>query len=137
MEVNFLDIHSLLINKNISICNKTPIKVKNILYYLRNTPKFIKFLGIVCIIIYVYEVLVLSKKDKLLKFIKNNPTNVKFEDLKKVLENIGYEAKNRGGSHYVFTKKDSDSLCIPYKKPVKVIYVKQVIKILEEEENER
>jgi predicted RNA binding protein YcfA (HicA-like mRNA interferase family) len=85
----------------------------------------------------VYKVLVLSKKDKLLKFIKNNPTNVKFEDLKKVLENIGYKVVNRGGSHYVFTKKDGVSLCIPYKKPVKVIYVKQVIKIIEEEENER
>ena len=75
----------------------------------------------------------MSKKDKLLQAIKNNQKNVKFEDLKKILENIGYTAINRGGSHYVFTKKDSISLTIPFKRPVKVIYVKQVIKIIEEE----
>jgi predicted RNA binding protein YcfA (HicA-like mRNA interferase family) len=80
----------------------------------------------------------LSKKDKLIKYIKNNPTNVKFEELKKILEDIGYTASNRGGSHYVFTKKGSTSLCIPYKRPVKIVYVKQVIMILrEEEENAR
>ena len=46
-----------------------------------------------------------SKKDKLIEAIKNNSTNVKFEDLKKILEDIGYESINRGGSHYLFTKK--------------------------------
>ncbi len=80
--------------------------------------------------------LLLSKREKLRKCIKNNPTNVKFEDLKKILEDIGYSSINRGGSHYVFTKENFTTLCIPYKKPVKVIYVKQVIKIIEEEDHE-
>jgi len=75
----------------------------------------------------------MSKKEKLIEAIKNNPKNVRFKDLKKILENIGYKAINRGGSHYVFTKENSKSLTIPYKKPVKIIYVKQVIKIIEEE----
>lgn len=79
----------------------------------------------------------MGKKEKLIKAIRNNPTNVRFEDLKKILEEIGYTAINRGGSHYVFTREDSISLTIPYKRPVKVIYVKQVIKILEDEENEK
>ena len=79
----------------------------------------------------------MSKKDKLIEAIKNNPKNIKFEDLKKILEDLGYTANNRGGSHYVFTKKDSTSLTIPYKRPVKVIYVKQVISIIEEEDNEK
>ncbi len=78
----------------------------------------------------------MSKKEKLIKCIKNNPTNVKFEDLKKILEDIGYSSTNRGGSHYVFTKDNFTTLCIPYKRPVKVIYVKQVIKIIEEEEED-
>ena len=75
----------------------------------------------------------MSKKEKLLEAIKNNPKNVSFENLKKILETIGYEGLNNGGSHYVFRKNNSLSLTIPYKKPVKVIYVKQVIKIIEEE----
>ena len=79
----------------------------------------------------------MSKKDKLIEAIKNNPKNVKFEDLKKILEDIGYISINRGGSHYLFTRKGSLSLTIPYKRPVKIIYVKQVIRIIEEEENEK
>ena len=78
----------------------------------------------------------MSKKEKLIEAIKNNPKNVRFEDLKKILENIGYTVINNGGSHYVFTKENSISLTIPYKRPVKVVYVKQVIKIIEEEEGE-
>ena len=78
----------------------------------------------------------MSRKDKLIEAIKNNPKNVKFEDLKKILESLGYKAINRGGSHYVFTREASISLTTPYKKPIKVIYVKQVISIIEEEENE-
>ncbi|HIP26095.1 MAG TPA: type II toxin-antitoxin system HicA family toxin [Flavobacteriaceae bacterium] len=78
----------------------------------------------------------MSKKEKLIEAIKNNPKNVRFEDLKKILENIGYTAINNGGSHYVFTKEGSVSLTIPYKKPVKVVYVKQVIKIIDDEKVE-
>ena len=85
----------------------------------------------------MYKDFLVSKKDKLIEAIKNNPKNVKFEDLKKILENLGYAAINRGGSHYIFTKKDSVSLTIPYKRPVKVIYVKQVIRIIEEENDEK
>ena len=79
----------------------------------------------------------MSKKEKLIKAIINNPKNVKFEDLRKILEDMGYTAINRGGSHFVFTKNNSKTLTIPYKKPVKVIYVKQVIQIIEEEDCEK
>ena len=77
----------------------------------------------------------MSKKEKLIEAIKNNPKNVRFEDLKKILESMGYSAVNKGGSHFVFTKENAISLTIPYKKLVKVVYVKQVIKIIEEDEN--
>ena len=61
-----------------------------------------------CIINYVYKECLVSKVDKLKEAIKNNPTNVKFEDLKKLLESLGYTSVNRGDSHYVFTKKIVD-----------------------------
>jgi predicted RNA binding protein YcfA (HicA-like mRNA interferase family) len=78
-----------------------------------------------------------SRKEKLLHAIRNNPTNVRFEELKKILESIGYTAVNRGGSHYVFTKEGCETLTIPYKRPVKVVYVKHVIQLIEEHRNER
>jgi len=73
-----------------------------------------------------------SRKDKLLLSLKNNPKNVNFEDLKKLLEDNGYSAENSGGSHWVFRKENYESITIPYKRPIKAIYVKRVLLILEE-----
>ena len=72
----------------------------------------------------------LSKKDKLLQAIKNNPKDVRFEDLKKLLISHGYEANNTGGSHWVFRKEGCNDEVIPYKKPVKAYYVIRALKSL-------
>ncbi|ADN91105.1 Uncharacterised protein [Campylobacter jejuni subsp. jejuni] len=47
----------------------------------------------------------MSKKDKIIKDLKNNPNNVRFETLKILLESEGYECFNKGGSHYQFKKR--------------------------------
>lgn len=76
----------------------------------------------------------MSKKEKLVNKIKNNPKTVRFEELDKILKSIGFERRqpSKGSSHYTYTLLNM-TLTIPYKKPyVKVIYVKMVIKILEE-----
>ena len=74
----------------------------------------------------------MSKKDKLLKAIKNNPKNINFEDIKKLLESVGYKAKNSGGSHWVFRKEGINSITIPFKRPIKAIYAKRVLMIIED-----
>jgi len=74
----------------------------------------------------------MSKKDKLLKAMKNNPKNIPFEDIKKLLESYGYICHNSGGSHFVFRKELCEHVVIPYHKPIKAIYVKQVLMILGE-----
>ena len=74
----------------------------------------------------------MSKKDKLVQNILNNPKNVSFENLKKVLENDGYIGINKGGSHWVFRKNDYESITIPYKRPIKIIYVKKVLSMIGE-----
>ena len=65
----------------------------------------------------------MSKKDKLLQSIINNPKNVRFEELEKLLISNGYKVYNTGGSHYVFRKNNCDSQVIPYKKPIKAYYL--------------
>ena len=72
----------------------------------------------------------MSKYDKLLERLKNNPKNIDFQILKKILEENGYIGFNTGGSHWVFRKNGNESITIPYKKPIKIIYVKKVIKLL-------
>jgi predicted RNA binding protein YcfA (HicA-like mRNA interferase family) len=72
----------------------------------------------------------MSKKDKLLKAMKNNPKDVPFEDIKKLLEHYGYRCHNSGGSHFVFRKEFDETIVIPYHKPIKAIYIKHVLEIL-------
>ncbi len=74
----------------------------------------------------------MSKKEKLLSAMKNNPKDVPFEYIKKLLEGYGYICHNSGGSHFVFRKEFCDNIVIPYNKPIKAIYVKHVLEILGE-----
>lgn len=74
----------------------------------------------------------MSKKDKLIKAMKNNPKNIPFEDIKKLLEDYGYVCHNSGGSYFVFRKENTASIVIPFHKPIKAIYVKHVLEILGE-----
>lgn len=68
--------------------------------------------------------------DKLLNKIKNNPKNVRFRDLEKLLLNNGYTKRQPkgGSSHYVFSKTGKQSITIPFNQPfIKVVYVKIVL----------
>ena len=72
----------------------------------------------------------MSKLEKLLQRIKNNPRTVRFEELDKLLLNAGYDrAQPRGGSsHYTYRKEDQIPITIPYRRPyVHEIYVHIVI----------
>ncbi len=73
----------------------------------------------------------MGKKQKFLALIKNNPKNVDFKKLKKLLASFGYECVNTGGSHFVFRKQNYPSITIPLRRPIKAIYVKKVLQILE------
>ena len=74
----------------------------------------------------------MSKKEKLLKAMKNNPKDIAFDDIKKLLEDYGYTCHSGGGSHFVFRMENSEHIVIPYHKPIKAIYVKHVLEILGE-----
>ena len=79
----------------------------------------------------------MSKRDKLLSSIRNNPSNVKFETLQKLLLHFGFnERQPKGGSsHYTYTL-NGHVITIPKHKPVNKIYVKQFLKLIDEIEND-
>ncbi len=79
----------------------------------------------------------MSKHEKLLKSIRNNPSNVKFENLQKLLLHYGFTERQprSGSSHFTYTKNET-IITIPKKKPVNKIYVKQVLKLIDEMEND-
>ena len=76
----------------------------------------------------------MSKWDKLIQKIKFLDKDLRFEEIRKVLEYFGYEAINSGGSHYTFRKKGCRKITIPKHKVIKTVYIELVKDIVEEEE---
>ena len=78
----------------------------------------------------------MSKWDKLLARICTLSKDIRFDELRKVLESYGYEmnAPRSGSSHYIFRKKGFMSITIPKHEPIKKVYVEMVKQIVESEE---
>lgn len=78
----------------------------------------------------------MSTFDKLLEKIKNLDNNLRFDELRKVLENYGYvmTAPRSGSSHYTFRKKGKSNITIPKHDPIKKAYVLLVKAVVESEE---
>jgi predicted RNA binding protein YcfA (HicA-like mRNA interferase family) len=76
-----------------------------------------------------------TRYDKLYAKIVNNPKNVAFRELDKLLRKHGFERSNprSGSSHYTYRHPDLvHILTIPYKRPIKAIYVKQALAAIEQ-----
>lgn len=78
----------------------------------------------------------MSKWDKLLLRIKTLSKDLRFEELKKVLESYGYkmDAPRSGSSHYSFRKAGCAIITIPKHNPIKKVYVELVREVVEREE---
>lgn len=78
----------------------------------------------------------MSKWDKLLIRICSLSKDLRFEELRKVLESYGYEmsAPRSGSSHYTFRKQGCTPITIPKHEPIKKVYVEMVKQIVESEE---
>ena len=75
----------------------------------------------------------MSKFEKLLEKIKNNPKSVRFEEIEKVLLHSGFkESQSRGGSSHYNFRKDGQLFTIPrHGQFVKEVYILQVIEALD------
>ena len=76
----------------------------------------------------------MSKWDKLLSKILSLSKDMRFQELKRVLEYYGYQmtAPSSGSSYYTFRKPGKNPITIPKHEPIKKIYVEMVRKIVEE-----
>ena len=75
----------------------------------------------------------MSKIDKLIKEILSLSKDLRFSELKKVLEYYGYimESPRSGSSHFTFRKRGCNPITIPKHEPIKRIYVQKVKEIVE------
>ena len=81
----------------------------------------------------------MSKFEKLIKEILSLSKDMRFNELKKVLEYYGYTmaAPKGGSSHYTFRKPGCNPITIPKHEPIKRIYVEMVKEIVEAESDEK
>ena len=77
----------------------------------------------------------MSKWDKLIVRICNLSKDLRFDELKKVLESYGYvlNTPRSGSSHYTFRKQGCQPITIPKHEPIKKTYVEMVRQIVESE----
>jgi predicted RNA binding protein YcfA (HicA-like mRNA interferase family) len=76
-----------------------------------------------------------NRRQKRRHKIAQNPKNVRFEDLQRLLEDYGFELKRTKGSHHAFIGYVGDekmTLIVPYHRPLKEVYVKQVLSLLDQ-----
>ncbi len=79
----------------------------------------------------------MSKWEKLLNRIKNLSADIRFDELRKILEFYGYEMKmpRNGSSHYTFRKTGCIPITIPKHNPIKKVYIETIKQVIEQEEN--
>ena len=77
----------------------------------------------------------MSKWDKLLMRISNLSKDIRFDELRKVMESYGYKmnAPRSGSSHYTFRKDGCNPITFPKHEPIKVVYVRMVKAVVESE----
>lgn len=77
----------------------------------------------------------MSKWEKLLARICTLSKDMRFDELRKVLESYGYtmNAPRGGSSHYTFRKAGCAPITIPMHEPIKRVYVEMVKQVVESE----
>ena len=77
----------------------------------------------------------MSKFDKVLERITSLSKDMRFDELRKVLESYGYtmHSPKGGSSHYTFRKAGCMPITIPKHEPIKKVYVEMVRQIVESE----
>lgn len=75
----------------------------------------------------------MSKFDKLLERITSLSKDMRFDELRKVLESYGYTmySPKGGNSHYTFRKPGKMPITIPKHEPIKKVYVQMVKEVIE------
>lgn len=77
----------------------------------------------------------MSQWDKLISRICSLSKNLRFDELRRVLESYGYvmHAPRSGSSHYTFRKPGCQPITIPKHEPIKKVYVEMVRQVVESE----
>lgn len=74
----------------------------------------------------------MSKTEKQLDKMRNNPNGWRIEDIKTVADRVGIDYKQPGTSHVTFRAQSGRKLTIPAHKPIKPVYVELFLELIDE-----
>ncbi len=74
----------------------------------------------------------MTKREKLRERLKNNPNNVRFSDIRKLLEHENFELDRVTGSHHIFIKGEVILVIPVHNNRVKTVYVKRVLELIDQ-----
>ena len=79
----------------------------------------------------------MTKRQKRVRKLFQNPKTVSFKVLDQVLKSFGFDARQpgSGSSHHIYTKGEIQ-ISVPFRRPfVKEVYIKRVLELIGEENN--
>lgn len=80
----------------------------------------------------------MGKSDKLLERMRRNPRDWRIEELEVIAQRYGMTVRRGGGSHAVFSHPTSTIVVtVPAHRPVKPVYVKQLVALIDDLGDER
>ncbi len=74
----------------------------------------------------------MSQADKTLQKMRNNSDGWRIEELQAIARRFEIDWRHDGTSHCVFITASGKTLPVPAKKPIKPIYIKKFLLLLEE-----
>ena len=74
----------------------------------------------------------MSKAERILEKMRNNPRDWRVDDLKTVARAYGVEWRQQGSSHLVFVREDGRTLPIPVDRPIKPVYIRKFLEFVGE-----
>lgn len=77
----------------------------------------------------------MTKADKLIARMRNNPRDWRIEDLKALADRHGIDYRQPGTSHVTFSYPGLPPLPVPAHKPIKPIYIRLFLELLDKVED--
>jgi len=68
---------------------------------------------------------------KLLQSMRGNPLDWQLAQLQSVARQNGIDRRHEGTSHCVFVRNDGKTLSVPARRPIKPIYVRKFLELVE------
>jgi len=77
----------------------------------------------------------MTKADKTLARMRNNPRDWRIDDLKAIAERHGVEWRQPGTSHVTFCAPNGEMLTVPAHKPIKPVYIRAFVAMIDSMED--